>query len=77
MEKHCAASSFPTCKMSKGHAELKGVLKCTVLRVGRIVPIARECSHVIIVRHIFLRITMSSKTILSDMYQAQLPNARF
>ena len=38
--------------MSKGRAQLKGVVKCTVLRVGRIVPLARERSHVILVRHI-------------------------
>ena len=38
--------------MSKGHAQLKGVVKCTVLRVGRSVPLARERSHVILVRQI-------------------------
>ena len=41
-------ASFLRCKMSKDHAELKGVVKCTVLRVGRIVPLAQERSHVII-----------------------------
>ena len=38
--------------MPKGHAELKGVVNCTVLREGRIVPLARERSHAILVRHI-------------------------
>ena len=34
-KKHCTtSSSFPTCKISQGDAELKGFVKCTVLRVG-------------------------------------------
>ena len=45
--------SFPKCKTSKGHVELKGVVKYTVLRAGRIVPLARERSHVILVRHTY------------------------
>ena len=35
--------------MASGRAES---CKCTVLRVGRIAPLARERSHVILVRHI-------------------------
>ena len=54
MERHgTASSSFPKRKMSKGHAELTGVVKCTVLRVGRIVPLAWERSHAILVRHTY------------------------
>ena len=40
--------------MSKDHAELKGVVQCTVLRVGQIVPLAWERSHVVLVRHILI-----------------------
>ena len=38
--------------MSKDRAELKGVVKYAVLKVMRIVPLARERSHVIAVWHI-------------------------
>ena len=40
------------CKMSKGHADLKRAVKCAVLRVGIVVPLKRERSHVILVMHI-------------------------
>ena len=53
MEKHCTASpSFPNCEKWKGDAELKGFVKCTDLRVGRIGPLGCQRSHVILVTHI-------------------------
>ena len=55
MEKHCTASPiFPKCKKWNGDAELKGFVKCTDLRVGRIGPLSvaghnlgasLRCSH--------------------------------
>ena len=51
-EKHCTtSSSFPTCKISQGGAELKGNVKCTVLRGGRIGPLRCQRSHVILGEH--------------------------
>ena len=53
MEKYCAAlSSFQIFKMSQGDAKWKVFVKCTVLRVGRIAPLARERSHVLFGTHI-------------------------
>ena len=53
MEKHCTASpSFPNCEKWKGDAELKGFVKCTDLRVGRIGALHGQRSHVILVTHI-------------------------
>ena len=52
MEKYCAAlSSFQIFKMSQGDAKPKVFVKCTCLRVGRITPLARERSHVILGTH--------------------------
>ena len=55
MEKHCTASpTFSKCKKWKGDAELKGFVKCTDSRVGRIGPLRWQRSHVILVTHIYL-----------------------
>ena len=52
-EKHCTtSSSFPTCKISQGDAELKGFVKCTVLKVGRITPLHAERPNVRLGEHI-------------------------
>ena len=71
-EKHCTtSSSFPTCKISQGDAELNGFVKCTVLRVGRIGPLRCQRLHVILGMHMFgwlCRATCSS--IVSTSFNA-------
>ena len=53
MEKHFTASpSFPKCQKWRGDAALKGFVKCTDLRVGRIGALHGQRSHVILVTHI-------------------------
>ena len=56
MGKHCTASpinSFSICKKWKDDAELKGFVKYTDLRVGRIGPLHCQRSHVTLVTHTF------------------------
>ena len=49
-------------RVASGRAES---CKCTVLRVGRIVPLARERSHVILVRHIGVTRSDRANSVLS------------